>query len=190
MILRVDGERKQAPESVELEVLLAQIESNLLRENRLVDRVVIGDETYWTLSEATASRSAPVEHIEIHSRPVPEYVREVCETAIEYVGRLSAGLVTCAELWQDGKPDLAKDKWTDAIDGLQWITTVGAQIAHLVTDETWATALADLHECLIPIERAMGDADWLQAGDIVRYELTPAVEKIGAWFEDRRSRDV
>jgi len=184
----VDGMKRSVPPDVSAAHLLAEIEAGLLREGRLVERVVVGDRTFWSVEEAKGAAEAAKDApggVEVYSRTFEEFARDVCASGAEYIGRLVPALKECAALWKDGMVQEAAALWSAAVDGFKWLTTAGAQVAHLTNDEAWAPALARLHEALIPIERSLAERDFVQLGDLVQSKLVSGVENMAGWFSAR-----
>jgi len=100
-------------------------------------------------------------------------VKEVLETAYEYMNKLNGGVLTAAKYFQNGNYRDALDLTIQITEGIEWTIKVINLNKNLYTEEE---RIQELNEKLKETLEAFENGDYVLIGDLFEYEISPIIE--------------
>ncbi|MDR1651134.1 MAG: hypothetical protein LBR87_05045 [Synergistaceae bacterium] len=153
-----------------------------------VDGVSIEDE------DAFFSLSGGID-IQFSSQPVIDLVRESVSEGEKYMPALVKGLQGIATMIEENNETGAKNSFSQAIDGINWLISVFARSCALLginADDLksgkWSQDSAELNRVLEEMISVMESGRLMRLAYIIRENLVPVVQKFSAYWSEIASQ--
>lgn len=101
-------------------------------------------------------------------------MRELYDTAYDYIGRLIAGIGDAAGLLKEGNTDEAMKMMGNISEGLQWLTDAVRLTQDIQIDKI---DVAEVNPFILELVSAFENRDFVLIGDLLEYEINPILEK-------------
>lgn len=115
-----------------------------------------------------------------NDRDIFEIISESIETSKEYLPRLTNGMDRVVELLRKGQRGEANALFSEATEGLEWLSTVIETIFRLPQLSTvrkdYGEKLEEFRTIIKNLMNAFLEQDFVLTGDIIEYELTENLE--------------
>lgn len=100
-------------------------------------------------------------------------IKEVLDTAYEYMNKLNEGILTAAQYFQNGNYRDALDLTIQITEGIEWTIKVISLNKNLYNEED---KIQELNEKLKETLEAFENGDYVLIGDLFEYEISPIIE--------------
>lgn len=102
-------------------------------------------------------------------------MKEVVESAIEYIDRVIIGIEGINEDFQRGREDRATNSIVQLIEGIQWLLHAieGTRAIH----GDISIDIAGINPIFNQLVEALENADYVLLGDLLEYEIIPVVKE-------------
>jgi hypothetical protein len=196
MMIRLDGEEffvsgetmEEGKEAVYEAARKKALSNNRVIVNITVDGVDIEDEdAFFSLSGGR--------DVQFVSQPIIDLVRESVAEGRKYIPVLTKGLDGIATMIEENKETEARNAFSQAIDGINWLVGVfskscallGITSGGLVSGD-WDEDSKELNGALEEMASAMESGRTMRMAYIIRERLRPAVEKFASYWSDIESQ--
>ncbi|MDR1509573.1 MAG: hypothetical protein LBS53_08045 [Synergistaceae bacterium] len=154
----------------------------------IVDGVEIEDEdAFFSLSGGRDVRFV--------SQPIIDLVRESVAEGQRYIPALTKGLEGIATMIEENREADARNAFSQAIDGINWLVGVFAKSCALLgitsgglSSGDWDKDSKELNGALEEMVSAMESGRAMRMAYIIRERLSPAIEKFALYWSDIESQ--
>lgn len=104
-----------------------------------------------------------------------ELMKEVVESAIDYLDRVIIGIEGINEDFQRGREDRATSSIVQLVDGIQWLLQVIEGTREIQGDAT--IDASQINPVFNQLIEALENMDYVLLGDLLEYEITPVMKE-------------
>ncbi|MDR1138059.1 MAG: hypothetical protein LBK91_07030 [Synergistaceae bacterium] len=164
------------------------LSKNSVIVNIIVDGIDIEDEdAFFSLSGG--------HDIQFVSQPIIDLVRESVEEGKKYIPVLLKGLEGIATMIEENKEADARNAFTQAIEGINWLVGVFSKNCALLgitssglESGDWDNDSKELNGALEAMVSVMESGRTMRMAYIIRERLSPAIEKFALYWSDIESQ--
>ncbi len=171
--------------------IFGKLEADCRKNKRSIIKIKInGQKIEWSEKDYFMKESnEALERIEISTTPTEKLLGEAVEEFVRYVPRLSEGLNKVVGLMRSGKVQESLQLYAEAIEGLQWVTSVEENVLFYIQDagsQNEQEKTSSQRNALNPsryngifseLLDAQESKDWVWFADLLEYELIPLLEE-------------